>query len=182
MKIVGLDLSLVATGIATENGAEVLRYRMPSDANDYDRAHRLKHLGILVDRLTRDADVVVMEGHSFNSKNTHAHSLGELHGVVKVTLLQRGVPLQIIPPASLKKFATGKGNADKNLMLATAIRDLGYAGSDHNEADALFLQWMGVAWYERVSRREAFAPQYRLEVVQSIRWVAPRAREVAEVG
>ncbi len=176
MKICGLDLSLTATGIATPEGVEVLRYRMPVPANDYDRAHRLKHLGAMIDRRTRDADVVVIEGHSFNSKFTHAHSLGELAGVVKVVLLKRGVPFQIIPPALLKRFATGKGNADKNLMLATAIRDLKYEGSDHNEADALFLRLLGSAWYLNVARGESFAPKYRLDVVRSIRWVSPRER------
>ena len=175
MKIVGLDLSLTATGIATPEGPEVLRYRMPVPANDYDRAHRLKHLGVMIDRRTRDADVVIIES-PFNSKYS-SWQLGELFGVVKVVLLKRGVPFQMIAPATLKKFGTGRGNADKNMMLAAAIRDLDYQGSDHNEADALFLRLLGSAWYLNVARGESFAPKYRLDVVRSIKWVEPRRRE-----
>jgi len=40
--------------------------------------------------------------------------------------------------ATLKKFATGKGNASKEAMIATAI-SLGYKPIDDNEADACLL-------------------------------------------
>jgi len=41
--------------------------------------------------------------------------------------------------ATLKKHATGKGNAKKPDMLAAARARLGYPGSDDNECDALWL-------------------------------------------
>lgn len=39
----------------------------------------------------------------------------------------------------IKKFATGKGNAGKPLMIKAAREKLGYAGSDDNEADSLWM-------------------------------------------
>jgi len=39
----------------------------------------------------------------------------------------------------IKKFATGKGNAGKPLMISAACLKLGYPGTDDNEADALWL-------------------------------------------
>ena len=177
MNVVGLDLSLAATGLCNDDGPGVITYRMPHDATHYDRAHRLKTIGVHIDWMTRDADVVVIES-PFNSKFS-SWQLGELHGVVKVTLLQRRVPFQMIAPKQLKKFATNNGNAAKEQVLAAAIRDLDYGGHDNNEADALWLRHMGLAWYLHVSEGDVIAPKYRLEVVRSIRWVAPRERKAA---
>ena len=39
----------------------------------------------------------------------------------------------------MKKFATGKGNAGKPMMIEAAQKKLGYTGNDDNEADALWL-------------------------------------------
>ena len=40
---------------------------------------------------------------------------------------------------TLKKFATGKGNADKSAMIEAARQKLGYQGNSDDEADALWL-------------------------------------------
>lgn len=48
------------------------------------------------------------------------------------------IPYQGVPVGTIKKHATGKGNADKEAMVA-AVRARGFAPSDHNEADALAL-------------------------------------------
>jgi hypothetical protein len=62
-----------------------------------------------------------------------------------------GIALQPVAPATLKKFATGKGNADKDAMIAAAVRRLAEdtsrlaetcrKGMTHNTADALWLYW-----------------------------------------
>ena len=53
----------------------------------------------------------------------------------------RDVPYQGVPVGTIKKHATGKGNADKQAMVA-AMRARGFAPVDHNEADALaILSW-----------------------------------------
>lgn len=53
----------------------------------------------------------------------------------------RDVPYQGVPVGTIKRHATGKGNADKDAMVAAA-RARGFAPVDHNEADALaILMW-----------------------------------------
>ena len=53
----------------------------------------------------------------------------------------RDVPYQGVPVGTIKRNATGKGNADKGAMVAAA-RARGFAPADHNEADALaILMW-----------------------------------------
>ena len=48
------------------------------------------------------------------------------------------IPYSAIPVGTIKKHATGKGNADKAAMVA-AVRALGYEPEDDNEADAIAL-------------------------------------------
>jgi Holliday junction resolvasome RuvABC endonuclease subunit len=53
----------------------------------------------------------------------------------------RGVPYQGTPVGTIKRHATGKGNAGKAAMVAAA-RDRGFSPADDNEADAIaILLW-----------------------------------------
>jgi crossover junction endodeoxyribonuclease RuvC len=141
--VVGLDLSLTSTGFAvvTAIGRNAETIKRPQ----YKGVARLRSIR---DAITNRVDgvlprLVVIEGYSFGSRASHAHSLGELGGVVRVALEELGVRWVDLPPSTLKKYATGRGNADKGLMLAEAVRRLGYAGSSNDEADALWLACAG---------------------------------------
>ena len=48
------------------------------------------------------------------------------------------MPYEGVPVGTIKRFATGRGNADKAAMIA-AIRARGYDPVDNNEADAIAL-------------------------------------------
>jgi hypothetical protein len=70
-----------------------------------------------------------------------AHVYGGLLGTLTSWCEHREIAYQAVPVGTIKRFATGKGNADKVAMLA-AIRQRGFAPSDDNEADALaILLW-----------------------------------------
>jgi len=49
------------------------------------------------------------------------------------------IPYTAVPVGTIKKHATGKGNADKDTMIAAFTKRNGYAPFDDNEADAWFL-------------------------------------------
>lgn len=83
-------------------------------------------------------DIVVFE----RTAGFHKNALivqAELHGVLKLFLEENGIQYKAYSAAEIKKHATGKGNAKKELMIAEAQRKLGYKGSDDNEADALWI-------------------------------------------
>jgi hypothetical protein len=48
------------------------------------------------------------------------------------------VPYQGVPVGTIKRFATGRGNANKTAMIA-AMQARGFHPGDDNEADALAL-------------------------------------------
>lgn len=163
MKIVGLDVSLTATGVSSDQGSGVIGYKMPSPASYMDEVKRLRYLGVQIDRACRGADIVVIENFA-HGKHQRAHQLGELHGVIKVTLLQRGTPFVLVPPAKLKKFAVDHGGAPKDSVFAAAIRD-GFDGTDKNAGEAWWLRRMA---YEHYVQHPT--TKYREQVLVSIRW------------
>lgn len=91
--------------------------------------------------------LVVIEGYAFGMGrgNTLAF-LGELGGVVKIALADHTeATVRIVPPATLKKFVAGKGNAPKAVMLKEVFRRFGVDVDDDNLADAAGLCFIGRA-------------------------------------
>lgn len=133
--VVGLDPSLTATGIATLAGVRTLRPKTKG-------TQRLIAIRDEITDICLAADLVAIEGVSFGSHSSHAHEIGGLAWIIRVALTEAGIAWVDVPPACLKKYATGKGNAGKEEVLAAAIRRLGYDGHDNNQADALWLRAM----------------------------------------
>jgi Holliday junction resolvasome RuvABC endonuclease subunit len=70
-----------------------------------------------------------------------AHVYGGLLATLTSWCEQNNIPYQGVPVGTIKKHATGRGNADKQAMVA-AMQLLGHPVTDDNEADALaLLHW-----------------------------------------
>ena len=70
-----------------------------------------------------------------------AHAYGGFLATLTAWCEHHQVPYQGVPVGTIKKHATGKGNASKDDVLS-AMRALGHAPTDDNEADALaLLRW-----------------------------------------
>jgi len=70
-----------------------------------------------------------------------AHAYGGFLAQLTAWCERHAVPYQGVPVGTIKKFATGKGNADKAAMIEAAKR-WGHKPEDDNEADALaLLHW-----------------------------------------
>lgn len=73
-----------------------------------------------------------------------AHVYGGLLGQLTATCESLGLPYAGVPVGTIKKYATGRGNADKAAMIEAA-RSWGYEPTDDNEADALALLHLTMA-------------------------------------
>lgn len=70
-----------------------------------------------------------------------AHLYGGFLATLTACCEQRDIAYQGAPVGTIKRFITGKGNADKAAVIA-AVRARGYAPADDNEADAIaILLW-----------------------------------------
>lgn len=86
-----------------------------------------------------EADVVAYEEVRRHMGTHAAHVYGALWGALVAELDQEGKPYRGIPVATVKRCATGKGNANKQAMVAAFERRVGELPEDDNEADALFI-------------------------------------------
>jgi Holliday junction resolvasome RuvABC endonuclease subunit len=66
-----------------------------------------------------------------------AHIYGGIVAVVQSVCEERTIPYQGVPVGTIKRLATGKGNADKTAMVAAAVVRF-WPVTDDNEADALW--------------------------------------------
>lgn len=150
---VGIDQSLTGFAVAvisspTRFGAkfEVDVYRSPQKGVDrlHDISVFLRDTLVRLEGQGNPVQDIAMEGTIRSSPS--ASVLGELSGVVKMTLLEHAsgasrYPTQV-PPSTLKKFITGHGNASKADVMASVAARVNFVVPDDNAADALALAFI----------------------------------------
>jgi len=94
-----------------------------------------------LDRLSGPIGSIWFEEVRRHAGTDAAHVYGGLMATLTAWAELRGVPYQGVPVGTIKKFLTGRGNADKLAMIAAA-RARGFSPADDNEADAIaILLW-----------------------------------------
>ena len=63
---------------------------------------------------------IALEGYSYGSVNM-AFRIAEATGLLKHMLFQRGYSFTVVPPQTMKKFATGSGRAEKSKIYETFL-------------------------------------------------------------
>lgn len=74
--------------------------------------------------------------HSIYNQTAVAHTYGGFLGTLQVFCEYNNIPYQGVPVGTIKKHITGKGNANKQMVI-DAIKLKGFDPKDDNEADAL---------------------------------------------
>lgn len=87
--------------------------------------------------------LAVIEGYSYDSEGK-VFQLGEAGGVIRLALTQFRLPYLEVPPASLKLFVAGDGEASKKHMMDAVAEFYGIETDDDNVADAIGLTMWGV--------------------------------------
>jgi Holliday junction resolvasome RuvABC endonuclease subunit len=146
--IAGIDYSLTSPAICICNDAEEFhisnclffyltsikkyelgtdRYRgmlFPEYEGDIERYNNISQWTLtLLDHY--DVEHVFIEGYSMGSKG-RVFNIAENTALLKYKLWLQDYPTHIYPPTVIKKFATGKGNANKELMQEEFIAETGY--------------------------------------------------------
>ena len=68
-----------------------------------------------------------------------AHVYGGIVAMIAAVCEERKVPYMAIPVGTVKRHATGKGNAPKEMMVSAASEHWACEPCDDNEADALWI-------------------------------------------
>jgi len=111
-----------------------------------------------------------MEGYSFASRHSQAHSIGELGGVIRLLLFEMEIPYVVIPPTCRAKFATGKGNASKNEVISSVSAKTGIVWSNpggDDKCDAWILEEMAKT---HLGTSTIDWPQLNKDALKTIDW------------
>jgi crossover junction endodeoxyribonuclease RuvC len=180
LPVVGLDLSLTGTGVATAGGCRTIVSSGRKDSPLPARHARLADLASQIVLAVAEASrqeigartqvLVVLEAPAYDSRTGHQHDRSGLWWLVVHQLLGNGDLVAEVTTGGLKKYATGKGNASKDaVLLAVARRFPNVEVTDNNQADALVLRAMGC---HRYGRPIVTVPAVHAAALEPVRWPA----------
>jgi Holliday junction resolvasome RuvABC endonuclease subunit len=174
-RVVGLDLSITATGIAYRDGSVGT---VGGDSKLGDRRlviiEEAVHVAVGGTEIGLGPlpDLVVIEDLPTHAKGSGITAM--VHGTVRTLFLKLGVPYVVVTPATLKAYATGKGNADKPAMAVAAFKRTGREFADDNQTDAAWLRWAGL---DRLGHPEFTLPAAQRDRLDKANW--PALKEVS---
>lgn len=88
-------------------------------------------------------DLVVIENYGFANANSLV-TLVEVGTIIRYFLWQENIPYIEVPPNSLKKFVTGKGQGKKEEIMMFVLKKWGYTSATNDIADAVGLGMFGL--------------------------------------
>lgn len=136
--VVGLDLSLTETGItAISNGKAYCSTLTPPKG-----MHGVERLDWFDSQFVEmmdhyKADAVAIENYGFASHKGVV--LGELGSLARLAVYRKHIPLYLVAPTALKKFATGVGNVGKGPIIKCVYQRWGIDTNNENVADSVVL-------------------------------------------
>lgn len=133
--IVGIDYSMTCPAacipyntpqfwFASQRSYDPLRDITTYEITTLDVVRRAEQTGAaLIEWIKQYPDVrtVVLEDYAYAATGRVFH-IGEHTGILKLLLMRAGYHVCAVPPTVVKKFATGKGNADKPRMTAAFLK------------------------------------------------------------
>lgn len=144
--VIGIDPSLTATGVCIlhEGNAQLVTiHSYPGD--DLERITEIAEaINDLVSKIRQPAAACI-EGLSHGSHNGKAAERAALHYFIRAKLRARSIPVYAVAPASLKKFITGGGKAEKSTIVREVYKRWGIEANDDNQADASGLAYVAAA-------------------------------------
>ena len=159
LRIVALDLSLSATGVAATHdhhgepgllARTVHTARTARGQTDMDHVRVNAVLSDVAAAVRCQPHLVVIEWlPMYDGKGATTLRLAELHGVVKHWLHVKRIRYVDVHPPEVKMWATGNGNANKTAVkerITATYGRLVHVGDD-NQADAVALLTMALAAY-----------------------------------
>jgi Holliday junction resolvasome RuvABC endonuclease subunit len=137
MVIAGIDYSLTSPAICIHEGNEwnynnckfyylvknekhvqqidpFYGYLYPEYKNDIERFYNLSHWAQRIIKKHK-VNQVYIEGYAFNAVG-RVFQIAENCGLLKYIIWKEKINFEVIAPTMIKKFASGKGNANKELM------------------------------------------------------------------
>jgi crossover junction endodeoxyribonuclease RuvC len=127
MAIIGVDPSFSGSGITViqDNNYEYFLIKAEKQSrSSIDITHRImkikKEIKLIINKYR--PTYISMEGPSYASQSSSVVQMGALNHMLRELFIEENIKFVIAPPTVIKKYATGKGNADKLMMIEEAAK------------------------------------------------------------
>lgn len=155
--VLGVDPSHTSTGIAYRKPQtdRVLAYALGNPKlRGMPRLRALREgMGQWLDRVSPDLVVLEDYAYQYRGKSNIIIGIGELGGILRMLILDRGIDILLVPPTSLKLFATGsgagRGEAGKEAVALAMRNELGVQFSTSDQYDATALLLLGESYKDK---------------------------------
>lgn len=178
LRVVALDLSLTATGIAVTHdqvGEPRLscrtvtpRRRPTATVIDHQRLHETFQAVAAAVGCKPDLVVIEFLPHVTGTGGAPLR-LAELHGALKHWIFSRGLTYVDVAPQHLKTYATGKGNAKKAEVREAVTARYGRLLHIHSEDEADSVALMALA-LDAYGQALADVPAHNRTAVAAVKW------------
>lgn len=179
--ILAIDPSLTATGLVRGTFKGVFETAVYGSENKGDSAAaRVVRYRGQISRMmewiaTTPVEGIFIEGYSMGSNDARAKYSAEFGGLLRAALFDFCPAIWEIPPTMLKRFAAGKGNADKAQMMARVQMRWRVKLNTHDQCDAFALYRLGLMAMGHAEPMDL--PQAEvLEVLKNRKAAKPKAR------
>lgn len=156
--IVGIDPSLTGTGIAFGNRLMTVGSK-PAGTSLTARRERLTDLCRRIVETAGPGTVIIEAPSLGQARQGGTLDRNGLWWLLVDELMGRGAVVVEVPPATLKKFATGRGNAPKGDMRMALFKRAGIDCGDDNQVDAWWLRQIGLHLTDDPDRLRLPQPQ-----------------------
>jgi len=159
MSVVGIDLSLVGSAFAAEAGASCV-FRTFAPPKKMIGIERLDWICTQIrdELLARQAHLIVFEDLAFAAHDRN-HERAGLATLVRWRCWRDKMPYVLVAPTTLKKFVTGSGKGEKNMMLLAVYKRWQHNPANDNESDAIGLMYIGLGLTGRYKPKTAAEKQ-----------------------
>lgn len=145
--ILALDLG-TTTGVALTTNCKIKSYSKSFKATRFQSADRRffnfrNHLQTVQESLVLGLRVVYFEEVRAHIGVDAAHCYGGFKAALTMFCEDNSIPYEGVPVGTIKKYITGKGNANKAAVIK-AVQALGHNPKDDNEADAIALMYYAI--------------------------------------
>ena len=163
MIVIGVDPSLTATGIVVIRDGNVELAATTKNRPELGTTERVRLIrALIIDTIFDEdglhsefPDLIVIEGFSFASKGRSVFETAYLGWRIREDLesfrTEENIPWIEVPPTQLKRFATGVGTANKEIVMQQVLKRWGYEAPNNNLADAFVLAKIGEAYLSNIN-------------------------------
>lgn len=162
MRYVGIDPS-TKCGLVIIDDDGIIIEQKEIKPNVQDDPQRFMDIARQIINTLHYHDVICIEGFSYGSKGAGVSIQYGIGWLIRSELIRNGYQYYEVAPSGVKKFATGKGNVNKDNMVLPIFKKWGFEHKSDNVRDAYVMAQIAKA----LDGKEELT-EYQKEVIEKV--------------